>query len=73
MSPFAALRAVRSGRANGLATLSPKGERAVVWLFSCFVWCCRLRVQMSQSRPFATITLPADRQPLSPSSRLPRA
>jgi hypothetical protein len=36
LSPFAALRAVRSGRANGLATLSPKGARVVVWLFSCW-------------------------------------
>ena len=27
LSPFAALRAVRSGKANGLATLSPKGGR----------------------------------------------
>ena len=25
LSPFAPLRAVRSGKANGLATLSPKG------------------------------------------------
>jgi hypothetical protein len=34
LSPFAALRAVRSGRANGLATLSPKGARARVRLLS---------------------------------------
>jgi hypothetical protein len=29
LSPFAALRAVRCGRANGLATLSPKGARGL--------------------------------------------
>jgi hypothetical protein len=27
LSPFAPLRAVRSGRANGLATLSPRAPR----------------------------------------------
>jgi hypothetical protein len=31
VSPFAALRAVRSGRANGLVTLPPKGTRASVY------------------------------------------
>jgi hypothetical protein len=29
LSPFAPLRAVRSGKAIGLATLSPKGARGV--------------------------------------------
>ena len=38
LSPFAPLRAVRSGMANGLATLSPQGARAVLYLFLSNSW-----------------------------------